>query len=208
MSTKSGGGTARRARSGRFLAAGVATVTLALGACARGDDGSDTGTPDATTAQASTETTAAAVAAAADSTPDTVAETVVVDPTVGATTGEITGSLGTPEACADLAEALAGAFGGVGDGSALGDAGQMFGPFAAMLRDLKGSLPADYDGDLDLMAEAYASVDSVLAEYDYDVVEALADPDAADVLGVLETEEFTGAAERLGAYFQEQCLTE
>lgn len=185
--------TARTPRR-RRLAAGLLTATVLLAACGGGDESSDGSSDDGTSLITA---------------PDTAPEVTAAPTTDGESSGgSIPDSIaGVPQACVELATALEGAFAGMDDMAGGGEAMEMFGSLADAMERLKGELPAEYSADLDLLAEGYRAIDEVLAEYDYDMMEAFTDPAAMEKLQVFDNEEFTAAGERLSAYFEEKCPT-
>lgn len=194
--------TRRPSRSGRLALVGVASASLVLAACGGGDgDGgqlfpADT---DPTEQTGAPEPTAAPEPSVTE--PDT---------TDGSDTDsiEIPDMTGLPEECERLAEALSGAFGGMGDMTSGATQFDMFGPMSQAMRDLKGDLPAEFDADLDILADAFGALDEVLAEYDYDLMQAMVDPSAMEALEALDDERLQEASDRLGEYFNEVCTIE
>jgi hypothetical protein len=174
----------------RLVVSGLLAGSVLLTACGGGDDSSSlvTASPDTTAQTQSTEQT--------ESTEQGGGDSGGVD---------IPDVAGLPEGCRELAEALAGAFAGLDDASSMEEAGQMFGPLAEAMEALKGDIPSELDADLDVMAAAYRTIDEVMAEYDYDMMQAFTDPAAMETLQALDSPEFTASNERLTAYFDEQC---
>lgn len=185
-------------RSPRRALVGLVSLTLVLGACGGGDDGAGELFP--TDTDATEQTSAPDTTAASSESGDTEAGSS--DAGDGLVIPDLAG---LPAECQRLAEALSGAFGGTDAMSPTGSSFDMFGPMSEAFRDLKGSLPSEYDADLDIMAEAFAALDKVLAEYDYDLMQAMVDPSAMEALEALDDAELQAASERLGEYFNEVC---
>ena len=171
----------------RLVVSGLVAGSVLFTACGGGDDSNSliTAAPDTTAQTQPTEQTESTEQSGGDSGGVDVA--------------------GLPEGCRELAEALAGAFAGLDDASSMEETGQMFGPLAEAMEALKGDIPSELDADLDVMAAAYRTIDEVLAEYDYDMMQAFTDPAAMETLQALDSPEFTASSERLTAYFDEQC---
>lgn len=141
--------------------------------------------------------------------PDEGSQATAAPATDGGDSGGDSGGIidlpGVPEGCLELAKALEQAFGGLGGEGAPANAMEMFGALADAMEELKGVLPSEFSADLDLLAEGYRVMDEVLAEYDYDMMQAFTDPEAMEKLQILDDEEFIAAGERLGAYVDEKC---
>ncbi|MFZ1491449.1 MAG: hypothetical protein WAS51_16040 [Ilumatobacteraceae bacterium] len=183
----------------RWLAA-TTVAALALAGCG-GDDGltgSNDGGSDASVITDAPDTTGA------DSTGDTASDDTGGPPPESFLDEDI--PLPLSEECSELAEAVEGAFSGIGTGTD----SDMFAGLSDAYDRLREVVPDDLKPDVDVLSEAYSKIDDVLAEFDYDFTQAFTDPEAQAAISEAFADEDGSIAEastRLNTWFQEQCPT-
>jgi hypothetical protein len=65
--------------------------------------------------------------------------------------------------------------------------------------------PSEIKGDVETVAAAFGEFIDVLADYDYSIMAAATDPEAAERLEVLDSAEVQAANERISAYLEDVC---
>lgn len=138
---------------------------------------------------------------------DAAVDTTAVDATTDdSASGGGDGSLGTigsvpglSEECTDLYNQYIKALGSMGTG----ENADISGVFTA----LKDILPGELQDDADVVADAWAKYQEVLAKYDGDVSKAMSDADALAAIQALSDEKVNAASNAIGDYFSDTCPT-
>jgi hypothetical protein len=95
-------------------------------------------------------------------------------------------------------------------GDALNDLNEeTFTKVTDLVDGVRENAPDEIQGDLETVANGFADVQEIFAEYDYDLAKlgaaAAADPELTERLESFGGEEFTSASERVSTYLQEEC---
>ena len=169
-------------------------IVLSLAACGGGGGDDADAPPESVDVSIGAQGGATTSAAPAGPTATATSDTFITDDI----------PLPVSDQCAELAVTVTDAFAGL---SVASDP-QTFAQFAEAFARLREVVPTELQADVDVMSAAYARIDAVLAEYDYDITSVYQDPSAAEAFAAAFDDadgDVTESAERLDSWFSEQC---
>lgn len=116
----------------------------------------------------------------------------------GSDSGSLPDLAGVPEQCQALVQAMSGAAAAMSGQSDVDQA-------TAVFASLEAVVPDELKDDARIFADAYGQYIAVLAEFDGDSANAMADPEVVAALTALGSQEVSDAADNISAYMDEAC---